>query len=76
MAVKRILRYVKSSVDLGLKLNSSSSTIISAFQMLIGLDQLMTEDQLVVSLSSWVQFGFLECTKQSTKQSISYSILF
>ena len=31
MAVKRILRYVKSSVDLGLKLNSSSSTIISAF---------------------------------------------
>jgi hypothetical protein len=31
MAVKRILRYIKSSVGLGLKINRSSSTLVSAF---------------------------------------------
>jgi histone deacetylase 1/2 len=31
MAVKRILRYVKFSVDLGLKISRSSSTLVSAF---------------------------------------------
>jgi hypothetical protein len=31
MVVKRILRYVKSSVDLDLKINRSSSTLVSAF---------------------------------------------
>ena len=31
MAVKRILRYIKSSIDLGLRINRSSSTLVSAF---------------------------------------------
>jgi hypothetical protein len=53
--VKRILRYLKSSTRIGLKIIKSKSLLISGSQMQLGQIPLMITDQLEVMLYTLVK---------------------
>ena len=70
-AAKRIVRYVKNTLSMGLNFSKSSSTLVSAFYLsvhsliLIGQAVLMIDALLVVLLFLWTQLNFMVCSQAS-----------